>query len=370
MRRTARLRLPGAVPDRAPATVLASFACPSNAACDDAARFVHLGVVSVAVGLFLVATQVPGADGLCARRERTGLSDAPGRHVADRSRGERNSRPARLTPGSDRPRGRRGKRAATGDRCSRRHGRDSRRAGGGLGRVDQGDDIRGSKASTALGLGADVHWVDHSHVGNVETLVLHNSVRWIISQQLFWNHSITRVLTLPGAPDADAFQNDRVRIDSHGVLRNAGATVTRPLLIEGVCGERAARERRAPDTAGDNLALASSGGRALRLADRRPLLRRLARLAVDGDGVAEGGRAANRCSLPAFQPACGNAGGGDARSHCSGLRRQRDADSGTSPAGRDPAHGEGPLDSARAGKTAVPDRAAPALGKGRQTYLF
>ena len=94
------------------------------------------------------------------------------------------------------------------------------------------DDIRASRSSTILALGKDARWVDHTGMGPVQTLVPRDAIRWIVSQQLFWNKTLTRVLTLPGAPDADALQNTRVSIDGRGVLREGSRPVTGPLLVQ------------------------------------------------------------------------------------------------------------------------------------------
>jgi hypothetical protein len=94
------------------------------------------------------------------------------------------------------------------------------------------EDTRRADDTRAFSLAPDARWVDHSGLGAVSALVPRDALRWVVSEQLFWNRSVDRVLTLPGAPDADAFQNDRVHVDDRGVLRSGSRAVTGPLLVE------------------------------------------------------------------------------------------------------------------------------------------
>jgi hypothetical protein len=88
-----------------------------------------------------------------------------------------------------------------------------------------------SHSARGISLADDKRWVDHAGVGDVSYLVTENALRWVISEQLFWNRKLTRVLTMPGAPEADAFQNTKVNIGADGVLREHGRPVDGPLLV-------------------------------------------------------------------------------------------------------------------------------------------
>ena len=89
-------------------------------------------------------------------------------------------------------------------------------------------------------LGSDWQWVDDAKLGYVSMLVPRDALRWVISQQLFWNHSLTRVLTcrahLTPTPSRTRASTRRSRRPARGYGGRH-----RPLLVQEYCGERPAR---------------------------------------------------------------------------------------------------------------------------------
>jgi len=91
-------------------------------------------------------------------------------------------------------------------------------------------DASGRAALTYLP--SDFQFVDRAHLGAVSVLVPPGTPRPLVSEHLFWNRSIKRVLVLPhaGAPDVFGFQS--VRIARDGRIMRGGHPVREPLLIE------------------------------------------------------------------------------------------------------------------------------------------
>src|SRR6185436_21013375 len=81
-------------------------------------------------------------------------------------------------------------------------------------------------------LPADPSWVDHAHVGNVTLLRNIAGVRGGAFQQLFWNRSVKRLALMPGAPEIDPFQADRVRVADDGSLLVGSRALTGSLLVD------------------------------------------------------------------------------------------------------------------------------------------
>jgi hypothetical protein len=73
---------------------------------------------------------------------------------------------------------------------------------------------------------------DSARLGPVSVLETPGSDWSHISEQLFWNTSLDRILQMKGAPDVDAFGSTPLSIAGDGRLLVAGKTVTTPLLVE------------------------------------------------------------------------------------------------------------------------------------------
>jgi hypothetical protein len=80
-------------------------------------------------------------------------------------------------------------------------------------------------------LPADLRWVDHAGLGNVDLLAPPNSRKEQSWQQLFWNTSVQRLLLL-GSPPIDQFDAKHVRVARDGRLLVENRAVRRPLLVQ------------------------------------------------------------------------------------------------------------------------------------------
>jgi hypothetical protein len=80
-------------------------------------------------------------------------------------------------------------------------------------------------------LPADIRWVDHARLGDVDIVAPPGARKEQSWQQLFWNTSVKRLLLL-GSPPIDQFDAPRVRVARDGSLLVAGRTVRRPLLVQ------------------------------------------------------------------------------------------------------------------------------------------
>jgi hypothetical protein len=78
----------------------------------------------------------------------------------------------------------------------------------------------------------DPSWVDHAQVGDVTLLRNIAGVRGGAFQQLFWNRSVKRLALMPGAPEIDSFNADRVRVADDGSLLAGGKPLTGALLVD------------------------------------------------------------------------------------------------------------------------------------------
>src|SRR4051812_47327851 len=77
----------------------------------------------------------------------------------------------------------------------------------------------------------DLRWVDHARLGHVDLVAPPGARKEQSWQQLFWNTSVTRLLTL-GSPKLDQFSTKIVRVASDGALLVDGRPDRRPLLVQ------------------------------------------------------------------------------------------------------------------------------------------
>jgi hypothetical protein len=88
-----------------------------------------------------------------------------------------------------------------------------------------------SSSSLRNSLPADLRWVDHAHLGQVDLVAPPGAREEQSWEQLFWNTSVTRLLLL-GSPPPDQFDAKRVRIAGDGRLLVGGRVDRRPLLVQ------------------------------------------------------------------------------------------------------------------------------------------
>ncbi len=93
-------------------------------------------------------------------------------------------------------------------------------------------DVEHARLSRNTFLPADARWVDHARIGDVAILVTPYSLRSAVSEQLFWNQRLTRLLQMRGADQVDAFGAASTSIRRDGALIANGHVFTGSLLVE------------------------------------------------------------------------------------------------------------------------------------------
>ena len=77
----------------------------------------------------------------------------------------------------------------------------------------------------------DARWVDHANVGDATLIQTPATPHARAHEQLFWNHSLTRLAFLDQASPIDAFGHPHVTIADDGRFRLGGKTMRGPLAI-------------------------------------------------------------------------------------------------------------------------------------------
>jgi hypothetical protein len=80
-------------------------------------------------------------------------------------------------------------------------------------------------------LPADLRWVDHANLGDVDIVAPPGAQKEQSWLQLFWNTSVKRLL-LVGSPAIDQFETKAVRVAKDGRLLVDGTATKRPLLVQ------------------------------------------------------------------------------------------------------------------------------------------
>jgi hypothetical protein len=77
----------------------------------------------------------------------------------------------------------------------------------------------------------DLEWVDHARLGAVDLLAPPGARKEQSWEQLFWNHSVRRLLVL-GSQPIDQFATQRVHVARDGTMLIGQEVVRRPLLVQ------------------------------------------------------------------------------------------------------------------------------------------
>lgn len=93
-------------------------------------------------------------------------------------------------------------------------------------------DVEHTRLTRDTFLPSDARWIDRAGIGDVAALVTPYSLRAAVSEQLFWNQSITRLLQMTGAEQVDAFGAAETVVGKDGTLIADGHAVTGSLLVE------------------------------------------------------------------------------------------------------------------------------------------
>jgi len=99
-----------------------------------------------------------------------------------------------------------------------------------IGAVSLGHQAADNVYSTTLW--PDPSYVDHSGLGKVALLETPSNDRGFITEQLFWNRSIDRLLLMPDAAPPDAFKAEPVAVGDDGSVLVDGKPFTGPLLVD------------------------------------------------------------------------------------------------------------------------------------------
>ncbi len=78
----------------------------------------------------------------------------------------------------------------------------------------------------------DPSYVDDADLGNVALLATPSNDRGYMTEQLFWNRSVDRLLLLPDASPPDAFKAEQTTIGDDGSILVGGQPYTGPLLVD------------------------------------------------------------------------------------------------------------------------------------------
>jgi hypothetical protein len=103
----------------------------------------------------------------------------------------------------------------------------------GVGAVAAASFDRGLSARVVrTSLGPDPAWISRSGLENVDVLQTPFSNRLQISDQLFWNPNLTRILRMKDASEVDVYGSVPTRIARDGRIVAAGRVVRGPILVQ------------------------------------------------------------------------------------------------------------------------------------------
>jgi hypothetical protein len=105
-------------------------------------------------------------------------------------------------------------------------------AAGGTAAAAVSFDVEHARLTRDTFLPTDARWVDRAGIGDVAALVTPYSLRAAVSEQLFWNQRITRLLQMKGADQVDAFGAEATTIGRDGALLADGRAYRGSLLVE------------------------------------------------------------------------------------------------------------------------------------------
>jgi hypothetical protein len=75
-------------------------------------------------------------------------------------------------------------------------------------------------------------WVDDAHLGDVTAVATRSAPSGLLTEQLFWNRTLTREVLMAGADTTDAFARARVSIAPDGTLESPSGPIRTPVLFE------------------------------------------------------------------------------------------------------------------------------------------
>ena len=154
-------------------------------------------------------------------------------------------------------------------------------------------------------VGGGPGWVDAAGLGHVSLLQTPYSSRAGISEQLFWNRSLSRILHLPESTEVDAYGSVPTRIAADGSIVAAGRTVREPLLVQEYASWMALEGARLVERVPGSALRAPSGTPRVAMLLAGRYLDGWLRRAQPRHRLAQGGRASQRNAQPHPRPSSG-----------------------------------------------------------------
>ena len=93
-------------------------------------------------------------------------------------------------------------------------------------------DVHSARLSASEFVAPRPTWVDDAHVGDVTAVATRPAPTGLLTEQLFWNRTLTREVLLAGASSTDAFAAAPVRIAPDGTLESRAGPIRTPILFE------------------------------------------------------------------------------------------------------------------------------------------
>jgi Dolichyl-phosphate-mannose-protein mannosyltransferase len=93
-------------------------------------------------------------------------------------------------------------------------------------------DIHSARLSASEFVAQRPTWVDDAHVGDVTAVATRPAPTGLLTEQLYWNRTVTHEALLAGASPTDAFATIPVRIARDGTLMSRAGAIRTPILFE------------------------------------------------------------------------------------------------------------------------------------------
>ena len=93
-------------------------------------------------------------------------------------------------------------------------------------------DVHSARLSASEFVAQRPTWVDDAHLGDVTAVATRPAPTGLLTEQLYWNRTVTREALLAGANPTDAFATTAVRIARDGTLESRAGPLRTPILFE------------------------------------------------------------------------------------------------------------------------------------------
>jgi Dolichyl-phosphate-mannose-protein mannosyltransferase len=93
-------------------------------------------------------------------------------------------------------------------------------------------DVHSARLSASEFVAQRPTWVDDAHLGNVTAVATRPAPTGLLTEQLYWNRTVTREALLAGANPTDAFATEAVSVARDGTLESRAGPLRTPILFE------------------------------------------------------------------------------------------------------------------------------------------